>query len=67
METNLKVEKLWRGLTKKDCKACANGECEGRLNYDSLCSNIEYLKEYGEKNYEKNKETFEELKKVVGN
>ena len=64
---NLWLEKLWQGLTKQDCEACKkDGDCEGRLNYDSLCSNIKYLKEYGEKNYQKNRETFEELRKIMG-
>lgn len=32
-----------------------------------MAVNLNYLKEYAEKNYEKNKESFVELKKVMGN
>ena len=41
-------------------------DCGGHLDYNNLCSNLNYLKEYGEKNYEKNKESFVELKKYMG-
>jgi|GEM_PF-2197378 len=62
----MEIEKLWEGIKTKDCTTCNNEDCNGRLNYNSLCANINYLKEYGEKNFKKNKETFAELKKLMG-
>lgn len=41
-------------------------KCQGHLAYENLCSNLNYLQEYAEKNYEKNKESFVELKKLTG-
>ena len=61
------LEKLWEGFKANECENCTNNACEGRLNYDDLCSNINYLRKYGKQNYEKNRETFYELKKLIGN
>lgn len=60
----MKFEKLWHGYRFPKCENC-NKECNGRLDYENLCSNLNYLKEYAEKNYEKNKESFEELSKIT--
>ena len=62
----MEIKKLWGGIKTKDCETCNKEDCNGRLNYESLCANINYLKEYDEKNYEKNRETFAELKKLMG-
>ena len=61
----MKIETIWQGIKTNKCENC-NKECNGKLKYDDLCANVNYLKEYGEKNYEKNRETFEELKKIMG-
>ncbi len=61
----MKIEKLWTGLDYPKCDNCEQ-ECKGHLDYKNLCSNVNYLREYGEKNLNKNKESFGELKKVIG-
>lgn len=62
----MKIEKLWEGYKFPNCEKCKK-DCAGHLDYNNLCSNLNYLKEYAEKNYEKNKESFVELKKLMGN
>ena len=62
----MEILKLWQGIKTSKCETCKNEDCRGRLVYDNLCSNVNYLKEYGERNYEKNRDTFMELKKVMG-
>lgn len=37
------------------------------MDYENLCSNLNYLKKYGQKNYEKNAETFTYLRKIMQN
>lgn len=59
------ISKLWDGYRFPDCDTC-DRNCNGRLDYDNLCSNLNYLKEYGEKNYNKNRESLMELKKIIG-
>lgn len=61
----MEIKKLWQGYRFPSCENCKK-ECQGHLDYDNLCANLNYLKEYAEKNYEKNKESFVELKKIVG-
>lgn len=61
----MNIKKLWEGYNFPRCANC-DYKCSGHLNYDKLCSNLNYLEEYGEKNYSKNKESFEELKKIMG-
>jgi len=60
------ITKLWKGINVRDCETCKDEDCKGKLNYGDLCANVNYLEEYGEKNYEKNKTTFAELKKIMG-
>lgn len=62
----MKIEKLWEGYRFPKCENCKK-DCTGHLDYDNLCSNLNYLKEYAQRNYDKNKESFVELKKIVGN
>lgn len=59
------IKKLWQGYRFPNCESCKN-DCQGHLDYDNLCANLNYLKEYAEKNYEKNKESFSELKTIIG-
>lgn len=61
----MNIEKLWLGFKFPDCQECKQ-DCQGRLGYNNLCSNLNYLKKYGEKNYMKNKDSFIELKKILG-
>ena len=61
----MEIKKLQEGFKYPKCENCKK-DCQGHLDYDNLCSNINYLKEYGEKNYKKNKESFIELKKIIG-
>ena len=51
----MNIEKLWLGFKFPDCEECKQ-DCQGRLGYNNLCSNLNYLKKYGEKNYMKNKD-----------
>lgn len=46
------------------CEKC-HRNCKGRLDYNNLCSNYNYIKEYGERNYQKNKESFVALKEKI--
>ena len=62
----MNIQTLWEGQKFPNCDTCKK-ECQGHLDYDNICSNLNYLKEYAEKNYEKNKESFIELKKLMGN
>lgn len=62
----MEISKLWKGYKFPKCESCKK-DCAGHLKYDNLCSNLNYLQEYGEKNYIKNKESFIELKKIMGN
>jgi hypothetical protein len=59
------IETLWSGYRFNNCDNCNHEECKGRLDYNNLCSNLNYLKEYGVKNFEKNSKTFSELKKIM--
>lgn len=59
------IKKLWQGYRFPACGSCKK-DCQGHLDYDNLCANLNYLKEYAEKNYAKNKESFDELKKIIG-
>lgn len=61
----MEIKKLWQGYRFPNCESCKK-ECQGHLDYDNWCANLNYLKEYAEKNYEKNKESFAELKKITG-
>ena len=62
----MNIKKLWQGYRFPNCENCKK-DCQGYLDYNNLCANLNYLKEYAEKNYEKNKESFGELKKIIGN
>lgn len=60
------IKSLWKDYKFPNCETCSHN-CQGRLDYDNLCSNLNYLKEYGEENYIKNKESFNELKNIMCN
>lgn len=60
----MKIEKLWENYKFPTCEKCKK-DCSGRLNYDNLCSNLNYLKKYAENNYIKNRESFLELKNLI--
>lgn len=62
----MEISKLWEGYRFPKCELCKK-DCAGHLKYDNLCSNLNYLQEYGEKNYIKNKDSFVELKNIMGN
>lgn len=62
----MNIEKLWGGYKFPTCEKFKK-DCAGHLDYDNLCSNLNYFKEYAEKNYKKNKGSFVELKKIIGN
>ena len=61
----MQISKLWEAYKFLRCEQCKK-DCAGHLNYVNLCSNLNYLYEYGEKNYIKNKESLVELKKIMG-
>ena len=52
----MKIEELWEGYRFPKCENCKK-DCAGHLDYNNLCSNLNYLKEYAQKNYDKNKES----------
>lgn len=62
----MKISKLWEEYKFPQCEQCKK-DCAGHLKYDNLCLNLNYLQEYGEKNYIKNKESFVELKNIMVN
>lgn len=47
----MEIQKLWQGIKVKDCETCNDENCKGRLDYDNLCANVNYLKKYAEENY----------------
>lgn len=61
----MKISRLCEEYKFPKCEKCKK-DCVGHLDYDNLCSNLNYLYEYGEKNYIKNKDTFLELRKIIG-
>lgn len=61
----MEIRKLWQSYNFPKCENCQK-DCQGRLDYNNLCSNLNYLNKYAESNYEKNKESFIELKKIIG-
>ncbi len=61
----MQIKKIWEGYKFPKCKNCKKN-CKGHLDYENLCANVNYLKEYAERNYEKNKESFVEFKKIIG-
>jgi hypothetical protein len=61
------IKKIWEVGNYPTCGECTKEECKGKLKYDDLCSNINYLREYGERNFEKNKTSYEELRKAAKN
>lgn len=61
----MNVDVLWKNYRFPNCENCKK-DCAGHLDYDNLCSNLNYLYEYGKKNFTKNKDSFLELKKIIG-
>ncbi len=55
----MKIEPLWKGCQFHTCEECEK-DC-GKYEYDNLCSNLNYLKSYGENYYAKMEESFGEL------
>lgn len=60
------INNLLKGYKFAKCESCKK-ECSGHLDYGNLCSNLNYLEEYGERNYLKNRNSFFELKKLMFN
>lgn len=60
----MKIKKLWESYRFPNCDNC-DKKC-GKYKYNDLCSNLNYLKNYGEEYFERMKESFEELKKIAG-
>lgn len=48
----MKFDSLWNGYKFPSCDTCKK-DCQGHLDYGNLCSNLNYLKDYAEANYEK--------------
>lgn len=59
----MKIENLWKNYKFPNCENCKR-DC-GKYEYDNLCSNLNYLKNYGDEYYERMKESFAELAKVI--
>ena len=51
-EKIMKFDSLWNGYKFPSCDTCKK-DCQGHLDYGNLCSNLNYLKDYAEANYEK--------------
>ena len=62
----MKFESLWNGYKFPSCETCKK-DCQGHLDYGNLCSNLNYLKDYVQVNYGKNKESFDSLKRLTTN
>lgn len=60
----MRISELWEDFKFPKCETCKKN-CRGHLNYSNLCSNLNYLYEYGEKNFLKNRESFFNLKKII--
>lgn len=59
----MNIDKLWKTHTFQNCDSC-DKKC-GKYKYDNLCSNLNYLKNYGEEYYSRMKKTFEELLNIT--
>ncbi len=57
------IKSLWSGYKFPECGNCKK-DC-GKYKCDNLCSNLNYLKNYGEEYFERMKESFEELAKIT--
>ena len=56
--------KLWENFDFPNCENCKN-DCRGHLDYNNLCANLNYLRDYAQKNYEKNKQSLVEFQEKV--
>lgn len=61
----MNVDVLWKNYKFPDCENCKK-DC-GKYEYDNLCSNLNYLKNYGQEYFDRMKESFEELNKLNNN
>ena len=57
------VEILWKYYKFPSCDNCKKS-C-GKYQYDNLCSNLNYLKNYGQEYFDRMKESFEELNTLL--
>ncbi len=60
----MNIENLWEGYKFPYCNACKH-KCKGHLDYNNLCANLNYLKDYAIKNYNKNKNSFDYLNSII--
>lgn len=61
----MEIKNLWGKYKFPNCDTCKK-DC-GKYKYNNLCSNLNYLKNYGEEYYNRMKESFEELSKITKN
>ncbi len=61
----MNVEILWKDYKFPSCEKCKKN-C-GKYEYNNLCSNLNYLKDYGQEYFDRMKESFEELNKLNNN
>lgn len=61
----MNVDVLWKNYKFPNCENCKK-DC-GKYKYDNLCSNLNYLKNYGQEYFDRMKESFEELNKLNNN
>ena len=57
------IKSLWKSYKFPNCDKCKE-EC-GKYDYDNLCSNLNYLKNYGQEYFDRMKESFIELKNLI--
>lgn len=58
----MKIDQLWKSHKFHTCEECEK-DC-GKYEYGNLCSNLNYLKSYGENYYVKMEESFSALSSV---
>ena len=61
----MNIEVLWKDYKFPSCDTCKKN-C-GKYEYDNLCSNLNYLKNYGQEYFDRMKESLEELSKLNNN
>ena len=59
----MNIKSLWGNYKFPNCDKCKK-DC-GKYEYDNLCSNLNYLKNYGQEYYDRMKESFIELSNII--
>ena len=57
------INGLWKCFKFSNCDKCKE-DC-GKYDYNNLCSNLNYLKNYGQEYFDRTKESFFELRNII--